>query len=128
MPAPRRRGCPRGPPPQPATVMSCSTMAHRQWGGMDARTAKGSATADKTRGAEVPWEPAPATMNIRPDGTTNGLISLVVLLGAGSVARRWAPADPMVGLVVTAAMLLVLRRAARHRPSRPGACLSPGRT
>jgi cation diffusion facilitator family transporter len=45
---------------------------------------------------------------------TDGFTSLAVLLGAGGVAigRRWA--DPVVGLLITAAILLVLRDASRE--------------
>jgi len=45
---------------------------------------------------------------------TDGFTSLAVLLGAGGAAigRRWA--DPVVGLLITAAILLVLRDAARE--------------
>jgi cation diffusion facilitator family transporter len=45
---------------------------------------------------------------------TDGFTSLAVLLGAGGVAigRRWA--DPAVGLLITAAILLVLKDAARE--------------
>ncbi|MEU4894117.1 cation diffusion facilitator family transporter [Streptomyces sp. NPDC044780] len=45
---------------------------------------------------------------------TDGFTSLAVLLGAGGVAlgRQWA--DPVVGLVITAAILLVLGDAARE--------------
>ncbi len=40
---------------------------------------------------------------------TDGFTSLAVLLGAGGVALGWAPADPVVGLVITIAILGVLR-------------------
>ncbi|MEU7169449.1 cation diffusion facilitator family transporter [Streptomyces morookaense] len=45
---------------------------------------------------------------------TDGLTSLAVLLGAGGAALGWRPADPLVGLFVTAAILMVLRDAARE--------------
>jgi cation diffusion facilitator family transporter len=45
---------------------------------------------------------------------TDGLTSLAVLLGAGGVALGWNWADPVVGLVITAAILGVLRQAARE--------------
>ena len=45
---------------------------------------------------------------------TDGLTSLAVLLGAGGVAVGWRWADPAVGLVITLAILLVLRTAARE--------------
>ncbi|HET8765997.1 MAG TPA: cation diffusion facilitator family transporter [Pedococcus sp.] len=45
---------------------------------------------------------------------TDGLTSLAVLLGAGGVAIGWRWADPAVGLVITVAILLVLRTAARE--------------
>lgn len=45
---------------------------------------------------------------------TDGFTSLAVLLGAGGVALGWPPADPVVGLVITLAILGVLRSAARQ--------------
>lgn len=45
---------------------------------------------------------------------TDGFTSLAVLLGAGGVAIGWRWADPVVGLVITAAILLVLKDAARE--------------
>ena len=44
---------------------------------------------------------------------TDGLTSLAVVLGAGGVAIGWGWADPVVGLAITLAILLVLRAAAR---------------
>ena len=43
---------------------------------------------------------------------TDGLTSLAVLLGAGGVALGWDWADPVVGLLITLAILAVLRQAA----------------
>ncbi len=45
---------------------------------------------------------------------TDGFTSLAVLLGAGGVALGWRWADPVVGLVITVAILLVLKDAARE--------------
>ncbi|MFI9249024.1 cation diffusion facilitator family transporter [Streptomyces sp. NPDC053069] len=45
---------------------------------------------------------------------TDGFTSLAVLLGAGGSALGLHPADPVVGLAITAAILLVLRDAARE--------------
>jgi cation diffusion facilitator family transporter len=45
---------------------------------------------------------------------TDGFTSLSVLLGAGGVALGWRWADPAVGLLITVAILLVLRDAARE--------------
>ena len=45
---------------------------------------------------------------------TDGLTSLAVLLGAGGVALGWNRADPVIGLVITVAILAVLRQAARE--------------
>ena len=45
---------------------------------------------------------------------TDGFTSLAVLLGAGGVALGWDWADPAVGLVITVAILAVLRGAARE--------------
>ncbi|QFG21728.1 cation diffusion facilitator family transporter [Actinomadura sp. WMMB 499] len=45
---------------------------------------------------------------------TDGFTSLAVLLGAGGAALGWTLADPIVGLLITAAILLVLRDAARE--------------
>jgi len=44
---------------------------------------------------------------------TDGLTSLAVLAGAIGVAAGWRQADPVVGLVITAAILVVARKAAR---------------
>ena len=45
---------------------------------------------------------------------TDGLTSLAVLFGAGGVALGWDWADPVVGLLITVAILAVLRQAARE--------------
>ncbi|WP_371672942.1 cation diffusion facilitator family transporter [Streptomyces sp. NBC_00289] len=45
---------------------------------------------------------------------TDGFTSLAVLLGAGGAALGWQLADPVVGLAITAAIVLVLRDAARE--------------
>ncbi len=45
---------------------------------------------------------------------TDGLTSLAVLIGAGGVALGFRLADPIVGLVITVAVLGVLRQAARE--------------
>ena len=45
---------------------------------------------------------------------TDGFTSLAVLLGAGGVAIGWDWADPAVGLLITVAILGVLRQAARE--------------
>ncbi|MBB5937227.1 cation diffusion facilitator family transporter [Streptomyces zagrosensis] len=45
---------------------------------------------------------------------TDGFTSLAVLLGAGGAAVGWQAADPVVGLLITAAILLVLKDAARE--------------
>ncbi|WP_246281527.1 cation diffusion facilitator family transporter [Fodinicola acaciae] len=45
---------------------------------------------------------------------TDGFTSLAVLLGAGGVAIGWPWADPAVGLLITVAILFVLRDAARE--------------
>jgi cation diffusion facilitator family transporter len=45
---------------------------------------------------------------------TDGFTSLAVLLGAGGVALGWNWADPVAGLVITAAILAVLYQAARE--------------
>jgi cation diffusion facilitator family transporter len=45
---------------------------------------------------------------------TDGFTSLAVLLGAGGVAVGWRWADPVVGLLITAAILFVLKDAARE--------------
>lgn len=44
---------------------------------------------------------------------TDGLTSLAVVVGAGGVALGWPLADPIIGLVITVAILAVLRTAAR---------------
>jgi len=45
---------------------------------------------------------------------TDGFTSLAVLLGAGGAALGWRWADPLVGLLITVAILAVLRQAARE--------------
>ncbi|MFC1404154.1 MULTISPECIES: cation diffusion facilitator family transporter [Streptacidiphilus] len=45
---------------------------------------------------------------------TDGFTSLAVLLGTGGAALGWRAADPVVGLLITAALVLVLRGAARE--------------
>jgi cation diffusion facilitator family transporter len=45
---------------------------------------------------------------------TDGLTSLAVLVGAGGVALGFRLADPIVGLVITLAILVVLRQAAKQ--------------
>ncbi|MEV6928525.1 cation diffusion facilitator family transporter [Dactylosporangium sp. NPDC051485] len=45
---------------------------------------------------------------------SDGLTSLAVLLGAGGVAVGWTWADPVVGLLITLAILFVLKDAARE--------------
>ena len=45
---------------------------------------------------------------------TDGFTSLAVLLGAGGVALGWRLADPIVGLVISVAILGVLRSAVRQ--------------
>ncbi|MGW2420797.1 cation diffusion facilitator family transporter [Streptomyces sp. NPDC001709] len=45
---------------------------------------------------------------------TDGFTSLAVLVGAGGSALGWQPADPVVGLAITAAIVFVLRDAARE--------------
>jgi cation diffusion facilitator family transporter len=45
---------------------------------------------------------------------TDGFTSLAVLLSAGGIAVGWHWADPVVGLLITAAILVVLRDAARE--------------
>lgn len=45
---------------------------------------------------------------------TDGFTSLAVLIGAGGVALGWDWADPVVGLVITVAILAVLCQAARE--------------
>jgi len=44
---------------------------------------------------------------------TDGLTSLAVVVGAVGVAAGWQAADPIVGLAITAAILMVLKGAAR---------------
>ncbi|HET7798859.1 MAG TPA: cation diffusion facilitator family transporter [Humibacillus xanthopallidus] len=44
---------------------------------------------------------------------TDGFTSLAVLVGAGGVAVGWTWADPVVGLAITIAIVMVLRTAAR---------------
>ncbi len=57
---------------------------------------------------------------------TDGLTSLAVVVGAGGVALGWAWADPVVGLLITLAILLVLRDAAREVHHRLMDAVDPG--
>jgi len=57
---------------------------------------------------------------------TDGFTSLAVLLGAGGVAAGWRWADPVVGLVITVAILAVLRDAARQIYHRLMDAVDPG--
>lgn len=45
---------------------------------------------------------------------TDGFTAFAVLLGVGGAAVGWRWADPVVGLIITAAILVVLRQAARE--------------
>jgi cation diffusion facilitator family transporter len=45
---------------------------------------------------------------------TDGFTSLAVLAGAGGVALGWRQADPIIGLLITIAILAVVRSAARE--------------
>lgn len=45
---------------------------------------------------------------------TDGFTSLAVLLGVGGLALGWQWADPVMGLIITVAILVVLRQAARE--------------
>ncbi|GAA1877571.1 cation diffusion facilitator family transporter [Streptantibioticus ferralitis] len=45
---------------------------------------------------------------------TDGFTSLAVLLGAGGAALGWRAADPIIGLLITVAILMVLKDAARE--------------
>lgn len=49
---------------------------------------------------------------------TDGFTSLAVLLGAAGVALGWREADPIVGLVITVAILSVLRSAVKQVAAR----------
>ena len=51
---------------------------------------------------------------------TDGLTSLAVVIGAIVVAAGFQKADPIVGLVITAAILVVLKNVARHLPAADG--------
>ncbi|MFC9231524.1 cation diffusion facilitator family transporter [Streptomyces decoyicus] len=57
---------------------------------------------------------------------TDGFTSLAVLLGAGGAALGWRAADPLIGLLITAAILMVLRDAAREVYRRLMDCVDPG--
>jgi cation diffusion facilitator family transporter len=57
---------------------------------------------------------------------TDGLTSLAVLLGAGGVALGWDWADPVAGLLITVAILAVLRQAAREIYRRLMDAVDPG--
>jgi cation diffusion facilitator family transporter len=56
---------------------------------------------------------------------TDGFTSLAVLLGVGGAALGWRFADPAIGLLITAAILLVLRDAAREVYRRLMDCVDP---
>lgn len=57
---------------------------------------------------------------------TDGFTSLAVLLGAGGVALGWQVADPIVGLLITLAILGVLRSAIRQVGARLMDAVDPG--
>jgi cation diffusion facilitator family transporter len=57
---------------------------------------------------------------------TDGFTSLAVLLGAGGVAIGWNWADPIVGLLITVAILGVLRSAIRQVGARLMDAVDPG--
>lgn len=57
---------------------------------------------------------------------TDGFTSLAVLLGAGGAALGWQAADPVVGLLITVAILLVLKDAAREVCRRLMDSVDPG--
>jgi cation diffusion facilitator family transporter len=57
---------------------------------------------------------------------TDGFTSLAVLLGAGGVALGWRQADPIVGLVITLAILGVVRSAVRQVGARLMDAVDPG--
>ncbi|WP_413252137.1 cation diffusion facilitator family transporter [Streptomyces caniferus] len=57
---------------------------------------------------------------------TDGFTSLAVLLGAGGAALGWRLADPLIGLLITLAILMVLRDAAREVYRRLMDSVDPG--
>jgi cation diffusion facilitator family transporter len=57
---------------------------------------------------------------------TDGFTSLAVLIGAGGVALGWQWADPIVGLLITVAILGVLRSAVRQVGARLMDAVDPG--
>lgn len=57
---------------------------------------------------------------------TDGFTSLAVLLGAAGVAAGWRLADPIIGLVITVAILGVLRSAATQVGARLMDAVDPG--
>ena len=57
---------------------------------------------------------------------TDGFTSLAVLLGAAGVALGWQRADPIVGLLITVAILGVLRSAVRQVGARLMDAVDPG--
>jgi cation diffusion facilitator family transporter len=57
---------------------------------------------------------------------TDGFTSLAVLLGASGLALGWRQADPIIGLVITLAILGVLRSAIRQVGARLMDAVDPG--
>lgn len=57
---------------------------------------------------------------------SDGFTSLAVLLGAGGAALNWQWADPLVGLAITAAIVVVLKDAARAVCRRLMDAVDPG--
>jgi cation diffusion facilitator family transporter len=57
---------------------------------------------------------------------TDGFTSLAVVLGAGGIAVGWGWADPVVGLVITVAILGVLRSAVKQVGARLMDSVDPG--
>ena len=57
---------------------------------------------------------------------TDGFTSLAVLIGAAGVALGWRAADPIIGLIITVAILGVLRSAVRQVSDRLMDAVDPG--
>lgn len=57
---------------------------------------------------------------------TDGFTSLAVLLGAGGMALGWRAADPVIGLLITVAIIGVLRSAVRQVGARLMDAVDPG--
>ena len=107
----RARGLRSGDPP------CCTRSASPTWARWRARRWSGSPGNELVARYRIRVGREIGSAALVADGLharTDGLTSLAVLAGAGGVALGWNWADPVVGLVITVAILAVLYQAARE--------------